>query len=353
MKVPPLLDGVAATLNELNLGSLDPESVVELPGRNDNVSGVTDTGRAVFVKRLTGEDSERRLRQLITFETAYRERLRQGTRTPRCLGWSSEHGTVVFEWIEDARSGADLASEGGFGEDLAYDLGRSVGFLHTVPPEGELSGTSLTRKLAEADLFEALPLEYYEQASGGTLEAWRLLHHDPSTAAAVHDLRTMSDQAPRALIHGDLRLDQVLSRRRDVYVCDWEEIAVEDPALDVGAFAGEWLYRSVLEIPSARPAQEDGAAEVHRGIVARGTDALSRTRNRNAAFWQGYLASAGPVHPQLPARAAGYAGLHLLERALAKAEGRVALHTVDRMAIGIGTVALKDPGRFVTALGLG
>lgn len=353
MDIPPLPAGISETLHALGLGNLHPHSVEKLPGRNGNVGGITDTGRSVFAKKLVGTDSERRLRQLITFETAYRERLRQGMRTPRCLGWSHEHTTVVFERIEDARSGADLASEGGFDEGLAHELGRSIGCLHVVKPDEEVSGTSPTRTHVGADLFEALPLKYYEQASGGTLEAWRLLHRDPSTAGGVRALRTESSRAPGALVHGDLRLDQLLVRGEDVYICDWEEMAVEDPAVDVGAFAGEWLHRSVLEIPAARPGPQDDPAETHRWIVDGGTKALARTRTRNAAFWDGYAASVGRVHPELAARAAGYAGLHLLGRVLAKAEGQAALHTVDRMAIGIGTVALKNPGRFVTALGLG
>ena len=44
-------------------------------------------------------------------------------------------------------------------------------------------------------------------------------------------------QADRELIAGD-----------EMYLSDWKEFWLADPAPDVGPFAGEWLYYSALDI---------------------------------------------------------------------------------------------------------
>ncbi|MFW6695686.1 class V lanthionine synthetase subunit LxmK [Streptomyces sp. MAR4 CNX-425] len=364
------LDHARALLDRLGLGELDPGDGESPPGRNDNHAGTTSTGHRVFVKRLRGGRPEavRRFGRLRRFEETVAAGGRPpGLPTPACLGWDEDALVVAWEWLGGARSGHDLAAAGEFDEDLARTAGHMIGTLHSLAPERDPDPAADQAADPAADpprlppvaLFDHLPLDYFTEASGACLEGWRMLQPDTGLAAALRDLRARESRAPRTPAHCDLRLDQFLRFEGRLHLCDWEEFRPADPARDVGAFAGEWLYRAVLEVPSQEddgpdgdPARAGSRPLSHQEVVARGVRELARLRTRTAAFWDGYRRTRPAADPGLAVRAAAFAGWHLIDRMFAAAETRPALTAVDRAAAGIGRSAVLHPEKFTAALGL-
>ncbi len=349
---------VERLLRRLGLGALDDTGNESRAGRNENRVGVTDTGHAVFIKRLdtAQPDAAARFRRLVRFET--RGAAGQGgpLRSPPCLGWDEDELIVVFAWLQDARSGADLAKEEAFSDELAYEAGRVIGSLHSLSTGPASPGEQPEDQvpLPPLDFFEALPLAYYTRASGASLEAWRLLQGDVELIAGLRELRREEAGAEHRPAHCDLRLDQFLWHGDTLHLCDWEEFRTRaDPARDIGGFIGEWLHRAVLDIPSQTPGATGPAPQMsHRDVVERGVRELERLRTKNVAFWKGYREEAGPTGPGLPVRATAFAGWHLLDRMFAAAEQRPKLTAIDRAAAGIGRSAILRPTKFVGTLGL-
>jgi hypothetical protein len=203
-------------LQRLGLGALDTSAHVSPPGRNDNRVGTTAAGPVVFVKRLDAQqpDAAKRFSRLVRFETRVGTVRDSALRTPVCLGWDADELTAVFEWHDAARTGADLAKEEAFTEELALDAGRAVGALHSLPAAStenqEEKPSDDQPLLPPMEFFEALPLLYYAQASGASLEAWRLMQSDEKLAAGLRDLRSQESAVVKTAAHCDVRLDQFL-----------------------------------------------------------------------------------------------------------------------------------------------
>jgi aminoglycoside phosphotransferase (APT) family kinase protein len=121
--------------------------------------------------------------------------------------------------------------------------------------------------------------------------------------------RTGDDRHPPPSIS-----DQFLLADDRLHITDFEEARIGDPARDIGAFAGEWLFLAATGIP-AEPA------------VVAGDD-------------------------QLAVRAAAYARWHMLDRMIAASENVARLSPVNKAAAGIGRTLLLSPADFIGSLGL-
>ncbi|MFI1305789.1 class V lanthionine synthetase subunit LxmK [Streptomyces sioyaensis] len=349
---------VEALLHRLDLGRFDRETVTGPMGRNDTWAGHTDAGHAVFVKRLVGarDDVRARLRRAMSYE-----RLAAASggvlRSPRLLGADPENALLAFDYLAGARIGRDLVVAERFGPELSRSAGRALGLLHSAPVE---SGHDLDRSvphLPSLRPFEGLPPAMFDASSSAALEAWRLLQNDPRLRDAVASLLHAEELAPRTPAHCDLRVDQFLideGSRDRLSVTDWEEFRLADPARDVGAFAGEWLHRSILDIVTSRGDAEFMDVTLTRErVLSRGVEKLTRLRPNIEAFCAGYRQARPETDQGLAERAAGFAGWHMLDRLIAGASQRPRLLPVERAAAGVGRTALLDPAQFITVLGLG
>ncbi|MCX4880357.1 class V lanthionine synthetase subunit LxmK [Streptomyces sp. NBC_00847] len=352
----PVINDARQVAERLRLGTFQPSDEAPRGGRNENITGTTSRGHEVFVKKLKGEHSAHRLRKLISFEETCRPHLPSTVRTPECFGWEAAPSVVVFHWLKAAKSGHTLASSDSFTEDLARRCGKLLGAVHATAPDL----LAPAPRPNQPNFFKALPLSYYEQASGAELEVWRVLHRDGHVAASLNSLRKESAQVEHTLIHADLRLDQFLFDSEGPLLCDWEEWDVGDPARDVGAFAGEWLHRAVLGMATDGPAESERAlpaagqaSSPHTRVLDRGLSRLATAHDKVAAFWAGYTATLESPAVDVAERASGYAGWHLLERVLSGAQRLPQLSTLDRMMLGIGSTALASPRKFVGVIGLG
>ncbi|MFI1254188.1 class V lanthionine synthetase subunit LxmK [Streptomyces netropsis] len=344
---------VDALLNRLGFGALLRDSVSAPVGRNHAWSGRTESGRQVFVKRLVGAapDVRARMRRVLAFEDFVGSVSELAGHVPALLGHDLDAGLVAFEHVE-AKSGAELMVDETFGEELAFRVGQQIGALHAAAPVGEMDDT--LPALPEPGLLRALPLGTYNELSFAELEAWRLMQQDEALRESLENLRRWEEEAPRVPSHCDFRVDQLLvTADGSPVVADWEEFRLADPARDVGAFAGEWLYRSVLDIVTDRG---DGGVPfpdvelTHEQVLSRGAEKIERLLPLVHQFWRGYL-TRRTVDPGFSGRATAFAGWHLLDRLIAGASQGQRLTGIERAAAGIGRGALITPHKFAALLG--
>jgi hypothetical protein len=353
-------------LIRLGLGPFRRESVRSPIGRNDAWTGTTTDGTEVFVKRLVGPaaDAEARMRRLLSFEafaaaappigSAALPAAAAALRRPAVLGSDAADRLVVFERVRDARNGAELMVDETFSPGLAHQVGVAVGRLHATPvPSGVRLDDSIP-PLPPVAFLRGLPMPVYVRSSAGELEAWRLLQNDAGLADALARLRAAEVAAPKVPSHCDFRVDQLLVDDDGVVVTDWEEFRLADAARDVGAFAGEWIYRSVLDIVTDRGDEAFVDVEfTHDLIMSRGVAKMQRLLPLVHAFWRGYREVREHVDAGLPVRATAFAGWHLLDRLVAGASSASRLSGIQRAAAGVGRAAVVTPEKFARTLGFG
>lgn len=342
---------VNLTLGALGLGKLDESDVSAFIGRNDMWAGKTSTGEKVFVKRLEGKSSDvqARVRRLENFEL-----IRDGAgfsnfRTPGLLGASEEDGVFVFELIEDAKTGLEILAEDSFDEEISQECGQILGEVHSLPISVEMDKTP--HPLPPVNLFEAVPLPLFAELSGGYIEGLKLIQGDRRVVKHIHELREIEASSPATPTHCDMRLDQFLLGPDGMYLTDWEEFRLADPARDLGAFVGEWVHRAIYGMASPGDQEsEDGIS--NEKIISRGVKILEDYKPMIDAFLDGYKKSFQSEDESLSKRTASFAGWHLFERMLASSERSHRLTSFDRAAAGVGRNLLLFPESFVNTLGL-
>lgn len=263
--------------------------------------------------------------------------------TPRCLGWDSRARLIVFELLTPARTGAELARDGEFGNGMAEQAGKLVAALHSA----RLTAGQPAPPFPALSPFAALSWRDFASATAAELELWRILQDDAALLAALRDLHLDQERARAVPAHCDLRLDQFVDHGGQLHLTDWEELQLADPARDIGAYVGEWLHHAITRLDS-------GEADLsHDDVVELTAAEFARVRPLIAAFWRSYVRAVGRVDDDLAVRAAAFAGWHQFTRAFSGAHASSRLSAVDRAAVGIGRTALLAPREFVEELGLG
>ncbi|MGW2329927.1 class V lanthionine synthetase subunit LxmK [Streptomyces sp. NPDC001700] len=342
-------------LRRIGVGVFDRDSVSAPVGRNHAWSGRTESGRRVFVKHLVGaeRDVRDRMRRMLAFERFVGRVPKLTGHVPALLGHDDDAGLVVFDHVE-ARSGAELMVDETFGGELATVVGEKIGALHAASPTPADGLDEEPPPMPEPGLLHALPLGMFNELSFAELEAWRLMQHDQALREGLTALRRWEAAAPRVPAHCDLRVDQLLIVEDGTpVIADWEEFRLADAARDVGAFAGEWLYRSVLDIVTNRGDGDSDFPDVeltHRQVLTRGVAKMERLLPLVHDFWRGYR-GCREVDPEFPVRATAFAGWHLLDRLIAGAAQGQRLSGIERAAAGVGRGALITPRKFAALLG--
>ncbi|MDF6019121.1 class V lanthionine synthetase subunit LxmK [Streptomyces sp. JH34] len=345
---------VDALLVQLGTGPFVRDTLTAPVGRNDSWVGATTSGRKVFVKHLIGPgpDVRARMGRLLSFEQFAEGLPTAALRGPAFLGADEKSSLVAYDYIEDARSGAELMIDQTFGPLLAENIGRAIGLLHEAPLTSAPTLDDSPPPHPPQGFLRGLPLPVFESLSFAELQGWRLMQTDEALVTAIGQLRERERGAPRVPSHCDLRVDQFLVTGDDFLVTDWEEFRLADPARDVGAFAGEWLHRSILDIVTTRG--DSGFLDIeltHEVVLSRGVQKMQRLLPLVRSFWHGYRQVRPHLDAGLATRATAYAGWHLLDRLMAGASRASRLSGIERAAAGIGRAALINPGNFVTTLG--
>lgn len=170
---------------------------------------------------------------------------------PAPLLFVPELGLILQECVQ----GADLRRAVAGTHESPFALAaRWLGRLHRAPPVAGLKERSLDHELSRIDAWQA--------------EIAPQLPADP--ASRLHDARERwrnfaRDLAPpeRVMIHKDYYLAHVLWDGRGVWVVDFDELAVGDPAFDVAHFLAHLEYHA--QRSNAEPAPWSEAAACFRG----------------------------------------------------------------------------------------
>ncbi|WP_031041732.1 class V lanthionine synthetase subunit LxmK [Streptomyces sp. NRRL F-5650] len=343
-------------LTRIGVGRLVTDDVDSLFGRNENWAGTTTVGVGVFVKRVSldggPEDAALRLARSRSFAALIEEQGSRDLMSPQLIGFDTASRVLVYRLLDNTRTFAELVSDDEADPALARRAGRATAALHSLDADGAEPPVDRSPfPFPSLGLMRALPLAGFMGLTFAETSLWQILHGDPVLARATERLRAAEDTAPVVPAHCDLRFDQFLRSDGDLYLTDGEEFRLADAARDVGAMAGEWLYRAVTGLTGRDEEDLSPADPTHEEIVARGVRELDRARPLISAFWSGYR-SVRPGDAELAVRATAFAGWHMIDRAMATAARASTLPAVARAAMGIGRNALLNPETFVSALGL-
>jgi aminoglycoside phosphotransferase (APT) family kinase protein len=209
---------------------------------------------------------------------------------PACLGWSEAEEALIIEAVD----GRDLALCTAEGHVLdaaaAAALGEALAALHDAARHAADEWPGDARS-APVGLHRPTSGDMHTFSAGAIRVVMTL---QGSEALCAHLDRVCVPSEPETLIHGDLRLENVIvADSGQLQLVDWEFAgggeALWDPALFVAACLSAWIS-SIPTVPGVSPERLLGEAEVPIGAIRPGL----------AAFWSSYESGS---------RAAGVAAL--------------------------------------------
>lgn len=150
----------------------------------------------------------------------HRQLAAAGLPLPRLLGHHERRGVVAVDWVPGAPPNARHLPA----------VGAALARLHAVPaPQGFAAVTQASLVRGAVDAIAALAPEHAAAA-----------RH----VAALVEQRLVRDPGPRAVVHGDLSMDQVIVGADGVTLLDWDRAGVGDPAADLGSWAAASILAS-------------------------------------------------------------------------------------------------------------
>jgi hypothetical protein len=298
----------------------------------------------------------------VRHEAAVLERLRAAdprlaARLPVPVSYEPATGVLVLEAARDAQDLHDRHARGRFSRELAAQAGRALALLHATPPV--TLGEQATRWNASWGLQLHRPsLQAAHHMTGAASELVRMIQRSEELCAALDEL--LASRQDGAVIHGDLRWENVLtaradargasSRRSRMLLVDLESAALGDPSLDLGTFLGEYLHAWLRSIPIVDPA-DPGRLLAHAGRP------LARMRPAMSAFWLSYAHSSPAATPELGRvlrGAASWAAVRVLSAAFEDSLSRHELRGSAHVALQLGLNILQRPDEAIAhLLGIG
>jgi aminoglycoside phosphotransferase (APT) family kinase protein len=307
---------------------LGPEAIVDGQlqvvdaSRLNRVFVVTAAHQPGFVVKLAGESGT----SGVAHEAAVLERLRAidrdgrlSSHLPTPVSYDVASGALVLEAAPRAQDMARRHARGRFSRSLAREAGRGLALLHTVPPVAleDLGGPDHAQRVR----LHRLDLDALHTLSPAAVELTRILQGLEDVCTSLDELAASFRR--ESVIHGDVRWDNYLvwrsgdsKRWRRLQLIDWELCGAGDPAVDIGAFFGEYLRAWLQSIPIVDP--EDPGR-----LLRDARFPLRRMRPALRAFWDAYTrhrtSGAGELSRTLY-RATLFAGSSVLTVALEQAQ---------------------------------
>jgi aminoglycoside phosphotransferase (APT) family kinase protein len=274
--------------------------VVKLPGEPGH-TGVAH--EALVLERLRATDPGRGLSRHL----------------PTPVSYDPTTGVLVLEAAPHAQDLERLHARGRFAKALAREAGRGLAVLHSVPGAfvADLDGPDNVRRLRP----HRLDLSAVHTLTPASLELIRMIQGVEELCSSLDELAASFRRD--SVIHGDVRWNNCLAWRNSdggrwtrLHLIDWELCGAGDPALDVGAFFGEYLRAWLQSIPIADP-RDPGRLIAHAGLP------LRRMRPALRAFWDAYTehsTETATVLSRRLRRAIPFAAVRLLMAALEEAQ---------------------------------
>lgn len=259
---------------------------------------------------------------------------------PRVLAHDRTGQVLVLEADPGARDLLRHHARGRFSRSLAAEAGRSLARLHALPPAA-LDGVA---PLPPAAPPHRPDLATLRSLSGAAIELTAIVQRSGELCAELDELLGSVPPAV-AVVHGDVRWGNCVALRRGsrgwdgLRLVDWELCGTGDPAVDVGAFIGEYLRAWVGSMPVADP-RDPGALRGSALIP------LARLRPAVQAFWTAYTGhrSGAPEAPgETLRRSLRFAGARLLVTALEAAQAASELRPGVLALLPLSRNVLSDP----------
>ena len=243
---------------------------------------------------------------------------------------------LVLESPPGSRDLTRQHARGRFSRELARAAGRGLAALHATPPP-VLAGIRPAGDQGAALRVHMPDAEAVHEMSAAAIELTRVIQSLDDLCAALDALAASPRQ--EAVIHGDIRWDNLLAVRTraaggwtSVQLIDWELSGPGDPAVDLGAFLGEYLRGWAQSVPVAEllhPGRDPAGAGVP----------LQRMRPALRCFWEAYARDSGAAADQLASRlrrAVDLAAVRLLTAALEEAQARDRLRARVLVLVPLG-----------------
>lgn len=340
-----LRETVGADLARLGYAVTDDTTFRGTMGRN--MSGVVHVdGESLFVKRIRGMDGAGRFdRSRALHDCGLAPR--GAVRTPDLLHADRETLLLVYEFVADADGlSTSFLSDGLSAERLAEIATLLAGLHSSTPARPELA--QWPPPLLPPWGRNAVHIELLEGATSGYLDVWRIIQGDPELRRALHALVASPYEARP--VHGDLRVDQILAKDDQLWLIDWEEFRLGDPARDIGSLGGELLYSRMRHLMGRD--DDDGAPLTESQIMRKGAELIELARQDIALLWGAYASAVGAVDEELPSRVANFIGWQLFDRALAAGSFLGRISAFDRAIAGIGRNLVLNGSSFLRVIGL-
>ncbi len=268
---------------------------------------------------------------------------------PRCVAHDRKSDTILLEAVSGASMRQSVDCSESIPPNIWSKLGQTIAHLHF----GTSNYPSWVNRVFGGfdDLIpnpSPLTPAEFARASAAELSVLAIIQSDPLVAGRLSKLRA---RTPRCVVHGDLRLDNVLydSTTKSMRLVDIELARPGCPEFDLGTFAG-----SIVEYVAYREYPKRGNLSAS-GYLSQ-VFLLSREAIR--AFIAGYLAQCREAKYSvgIPAEFkidfAFFLGVHLIQRAGASASIHGGETEAARFFAIAGCSVLRDPELFLRTVGL-
>jgi len=268
---------------------------------------------------------------------------------PRLLAYDEDRDVMITGLFPQA---SDLGSYhervGRFPSWIGRAIGEALSWLHGLSlPQRTDSAVRVVAPLA-IRLHEPT-LEDYPDMSPANARLIAIVQSRPGLIQALDELGR--GWHGNALVHDDIRFDNVLARARtrgasSLCIVDWEVAGFGDPAWDVGAAFAGYLETWILSFPIARP------DALHRP-EGEARHPLEAIKPAIRTMWRSYVAGSG-----LDEGAAGgflrrsvlFCAARLLQAAYERSEGQSELLGHDTLLVQVADNIVARPEDAVSQL---
>jgi aminoglycoside phosphotransferase (APT) family kinase protein len=317
--------------------------VEEISRRNQSLSVRTHHGGAWLLKQSDQRQSSKTLhreadiyRLLWTAEPSFARRYLPAVRL-----FDEQHELLILDYIDDADTlAATQGRDTRFAGARAAELGRVVAHLHALdPPQSSASDAPPPWVLSICRPSREVLTDFSSAALAGI----QIVQQSMIVRESIAQLSRPSGQ--RALVHGDLRLDNCLVRGSgrqivpaELFLIDWELGGVGDPCWDIGTVFGEYLATWVRSMPVASSLSLSESLALARYPL----DTLLRDF---AAFWRAYQQGrpSWTAQPEFLVRSVQWTGARLLQSAVEVAQTSAQLARSVVYLLQLAENVLADP----------
>jgi hypothetical protein len=329
--------------------------ILDASRRNRNFKVIRNSGPGLFLKQPGEMQLEATLR--LHREAAFYERAREDRALsrlmPRLITYDAARHVLILELLADAESLRHYhARENAFPVEIGRMLGQGLGLYH-VQTAGMLEDEAMR------SLFPRLMPAVLKLQTGGFTALSRfhqigrvlsaLIQQDPEFQSLLDALG--AEWRRDTLIHGDLRLDNVLvlpetGNGLDFRIVDWELADFGDAAWDVGAVLQSFLTLWILSMPI------DSGLEPEL-YVEMAAQPIEPMRPMLRAFWNAYADARGLAESELQSELERSVRFGAARLVWAAAEQSVRATEFDLVAIAMLQMSfniLKNPAQAVIDL---